>query len=226
LCPPKWQTDGHQRQLWNLYLKAIRGVKPDILICNGDAIDGKNPRNGGIETIENDRINQAHMACEALGLFDAPTVRLTYGTEYHVGDAENFEDVISDRLNATIENRALLEVRGLVFDIRHFAPGSQTPYGPVAALQREKVQAILDDRTRPGDIAVRSHVHKYYSVQDSRGAVFTTPCLQSHTQYGARKCSGDVDLGFLIFDVASRNEWGCTKVLLPKETFRCLPERI
>lgn len=224
LTPPHWQTEGRQRELWKHYSTLVkRFSKPDILIVNGDCIEGKGARNGGIELIASDRHEQGEMARQCLEPFDAKKVFMTFGTPYHTGPDENFERPLADKLNAQIENRLSLDINGLMFDIRHHAPGSQTPYGPTAGLQREKIMALLDDRARRGDIIVRSHVHKYYAIIDRQGAVFTTPCLQTHTEYGARRCAGDVDLGFMVFDVKSRREWSWQLAAIDVAIFRRAP---
>lgn len=210
LTPPKWQTSSHerfQRPLWEWFERTATKIKPEILVVNGDAIEGKGAKNGGVELITTDRHEQGDMAVECLSKFGAKKIYMSFGTPYHTGPDENFERPLADKLDAEIENRLLLDVNGLWFDIRHHAPGSSTPYGPVASLQREKVMALLDERTRKGDVIVRSHVHKTFAVFDRQGAVFTTPCMQAHTEFGARRCSGDVDIGFMVFDIKNRKEW-------------------
>jgi hypothetical protein len=210
LTPPEWQSDRYpsQKILWDSYVKLVHKVgKVDLVVLNGDALEGKGRRNEGIELITSDRDVQCDMAVEAMGIFNASRFHMTYGTPYHTGCGENFEHNIASALGATIESRAALDINGLLFDIRHFAPASQTPMGPTSLLQREKIMAILDERIPKGGISVRSHIHKFYAAMDHHGAVFTTPCLQTHSDFGSRKCSGDIDLGFMVFNVASARSW-------------------
>lgn len=226
LTPPEYQIKRSSSQpvLWDAYCNLVKEVgKVDLVVVNGDAVEGKGYRNEGIELITSDRMTQAAMAAEALNLFDTKKYHMTYGTPYHTGTSENFELAVASELGAQIEGRLALDVNGLLFDIRHHSPGSATPMGPVASLQREKVMALLDDRIQRGGVAIRSHVHKFYAAMDHHGAVFTTPCLQTHTEYGSRRCSGDIDLGFMVFEVNEKGEftWNLRKIEV--KTFRRSP---
>ena len=101
LTPPRWhfQIDGklyaNQKELWGFYAQSIDSLKPiDILVVNGDAIDGKGCRSGGTEQNTTDRLEQCEMAIECIEYTEAKTVRMTYGTPYHAGQDEDFEKII------------------------------------------------------------------------------------------------------------------------------------
>jgi hypothetical protein len=75
-----------QSGIWDFMIGEIKELgKVDVLICNGDAIDGKGERSGGTELLEADRTKQADMAAECLSMFKAKKIFMTYGTPYHVG---------------------------------------------------------------------------------------------------------------------------------------------
>ena len=229
LTPPLWQDVRHslQRTLWDAYVRIVYEIgKVDLVVLNGDGLEGKGKRNEGLELLTADRFEQADMAYQALSIFDTKKFHLTYGTPYHTGEGENFEEEIAIRLEAQIESRAALDVNGLFLDIRHFSPGSQTPMGPVTGLQREKIMALLDDRIDKGGISIRSHIHKFYCVIDHHGAVFTTPCFQTHSEFGAKKCSGDIDLGLLVFTVQDKNNWSWVRHSIDVNIFRREPIKI
>ena len=111
LTPPGWQwkvkSDSPniakygkiQGVLWNKYRKMISSLKPiDVLIVNGDAIDGKGKKSGSTEQITSDRQEQCLMATRCIQEIAAPKVYLTYGTGYHTGDDEDFENEIVDHV--------------------------------------------------------------------------------------------------------------------------------
>ena len=91
LTPAKYQSkvrgQGYfnlQRECNDFYCDEIERLKPiDILIHNGDAIDGKGRRSGGTELIHPDRGIQVEMAVENIIRADPQNVVLTYGTPYH-----------------------------------------------------------------------------------------------------------------------------------------------
>lgn len=226
LTPPQWKMFDFQTRLWKWYAKKAAEAKVDILIMNGDAIEGKGPKNGGVELITTDRIEQGNMAVEALSQFNAKKIYMAYGTPYHTGPDERFEDPIADALDAHIENRLRLNINGLLFDIRHHVSGSSTPYTHVTPLKKEQVMALLDQRIDRGDVVVRSHVHKFLAIQDNKGLALTTPCFQLHTEFGSRICNGDVDIGFIVFDIVDRQRWSWKREILDIKEFRAAPLKV
>lgn len=72
LTPPGWQTPleapdrlaayaRQQRVMWSWYAATIAALQPiDVLVANGDAIDGRGSRSGGTELITTDLSAQAH----------------------------------------------------------------------------------------------------------------------------------------------------------------------
>ena len=113
LTPPDWQYQDNprdkdlrkfaaeQRALWRFYLKQQAELKPvDVLIVNGDAIDGKGFRSGGTEQIVMDRAAQVEMAAECIMGWDAESIVLTFGTPYHSGQEEDWEAVLARQVGA------------------------------------------------------------------------------------------------------------------------------
>ncbi len=127
LTPPDWwyrddteimhlaKAGRFQRNLCQLYAKADEQLKPiNLLVVNGDAIEGKGERSGGVELISADRNEQIQMAKTAIDLADARKVRLLYGTRYHVGKEDDFEAMLANTLkgSAEIGGHAFLDING------------------------------------------------------------------------------------------------------------------
>ena len=78
LTPPKWWTQilgdkwyRTQMDLWKEFTKGIDGLKPiDVLMVNGDCIDGRGERSGGSELITGNRMKQVEMASFAINYCD------------------------------------------------------------------------------------------------------------------------------------------------------------
>ena len=112
LTPPAWQwaVDGDttehrakfgrvQREVWDWYSQTIGSLRPiDILAVNGDAIDGTGVRSGGTELLTTDRQVQTDMAVKSIQEASAKTIVMTYGTAYHTGDAEDWEDRVAEHV--------------------------------------------------------------------------------------------------------------------------------
>jgi hypothetical protein len=232
LTPPAWHinNDGKlykiQKELWGFYTQAIDSLKPiDILIVNGDAIDGKGARSGSTEARTADRYEQCKMATECIEYAGAKKIRMTYGTPYHVGQEEDWERVVADNVGAKIESHGFYNVDGVVFDCKHKIGSSSVPHGRGTAIKREKVWNLIWESRKhqpKADVVVRSHVHYFDmdvdSITDAIGIV--TPALQGYgSKYGARQCSGTVDIGIVYFDVENGDSgWpGYIKADLPQQ---------
>lgn len=238
LTPPQWQyqfdsTDktrnkyaAIQFEMWKwLSIKIKTLGKIDVLICNGDAIDGKGDRSGGTEQLESSMIVQSEMAVEVIKQFNADTVCMTYGTPYHAGKDEDFEAIIASAVNAEIKSHLFLDVNGLIFDCKHKVSGSIIPHGRLTGINRDALWNTLwsaQKEVQPNsDIIVRSHVH-YYAYSESMGkACLITPALMGFgSKYGARQCSGIVDIGFVTFDVWGKDRWTKTVHMLNSKLLR------
>lgn len=225
LTPPQWQAEPTssasrtkrtkfvtvQKEAWAWYKKNVRAGGPyDLVVMNGDAIDGPGFRSGGTELITTDRQEQVEMACSAIktAMVGSPKLVMTYGTGYHTGDQEDWENDIAKDLNALkIGSHEWVDVEGVVFDLRHHIGSSSVPHGRSTALNRAALWANLwadQDYTPKSNVLIRSHVH-YFSagMGDTQPELrVTTPALQAMgSKYGARRCEGLVSFGFLIFEV-------------------------
>jgi hypothetical protein len=225
LTAPHWQTDSPdsdgrtkrgkfapiQREAWDWYVKNVTAGGPyDLVVVNGDAIDGRGDRSGGNEQITTDRQEQVDMACVAIrkALIGKPKLVMTYGTGYHTGNEEDWENDIAKELQAEkIGSHEWVESSGVVFDFKHFISGSQTPMGRTAALERAAIWNMLwadQEYTPRADVLVRSHVHYCKYAGDATTQPYlrlTTPALQAMgTRFGSRKCEGLVTFGFVIFE--------------------------
>lgn len=225
LTPPKFDATYEEgtkqaelatirRNCWDFYKSTLDSLKPiDVLVVNGDAIDGKGARTGGTELLTSDRNYQVDIAVGAIREADAGIVFMSYGTPYHAGDLEDWEDAIAREVKAAkIGSQDWLDVNGLVFNYRHFVSGSSIPHGRYTPLARERLWGLLwaeFDEYPKAQVIVRSHVH-YFSTCGGYGWTgFTTPALQGYgSKFGTRKISGTVDFGLLSFTVESREVWG------------------
>lgn len=212
LTHPDWHYMGddktckNQRELWKWYESVIASLKPiDILVVNGDAIDGTGWRAGGTDQKTVDRLEQCDMAAKAIECAEANTIRMTYGTPYHTGQGEDWESIIADKVGAKIESHAFFDVDGVVFDIKHKVGSSGIPHGRHTAVAKEKLWNTMwsDRKQQPdADVVIRSHVHYHSFCGTPDHLAMTTPALQGYgSKFGARQCSGLVDIGLVYFDI-------------------------
>jgi len=186
LTPPGWwaseQTSedylvkhkAFQRSHWEFYASEIERLKPiDIFVLNGDAIEGKAERTGGIELITSDRHEQIRMAAKAIDIAEAKVVRIVYGTGYHTGKDEDFEALLKEMVacdDVKVSGHLFIDVNGCGFDIKHKIGRSTIPHGRITPLIRAALwNAIWNARGRQpkAQIIIRSHVHYYESWKNS-----------------------------------------------------------
>jgi len=206
ITPTYWQEKRDskyhksQKESYQTYLDLTNKWKnPDILLCNGDAIEGSATRQGGVELITTDRNLQCDMAVKCLELWNAKQTLMTYGTPYHTGDTEDFEYNIANRLDATIGGNLFFEAEGLVINARHKIGASSIPHGRATPLLKEIAWNLLNSVTcnEPiADILIRSHVHYHVWVESEGRVAFTTPGLQlKRGRFGSRQCTGSIHWG-------------------------------
>jgi hypothetical protein len=220
LTPPGYQSlNGSlakfgemQRAVYDFYRGWMELLHPiDLLIVNGDCIEGKGERSGGTELIEADRTEQAKMAVRCIEEARAEKIVITYGTPYHTGVTEDFEMQVADGVNAMkIGGHEWIEVNGVIFDCKHFIGSSAVPHARNTAVARDVLWNQLwsiDEQQPLANVIIRSHVHYFGYHGGVDYLAMTTPAFQGYgSKYGVRKCSGRVDIGLVWFKISDQGE--------------------
>lgn len=210
LTPPYWNEQSKpfyefRKESWLWFYNICEQFKPfDYLVFNGDAIDGKQHKQGGRELLTTDRLEQARMAVEVINTVNPKKTLLIRGSKYHVGSDEDFEEIIAERTGTKIYNHVHADLGGKIFDIRHKIGRSGTPYGRLTPLSKQITWNRLKaekDSSVAADIIVRSHVHYHVSIEESGRLAMTLPALQWVSNYGQLECDGEVDYGLVIIDI-------------------------
>jgi hypothetical protein len=219
LTPPAWQSGGElgviQKALWDHYAETVQSIgKVDLLIVNGDTIDGKGKRSGGTELIEPDLTRQTEMAAECVDLVKTNRVVMTYGTPYHTATdcgADTESQLIKDlklkkpSRTVTVGGHEWIDVNGMIFDVKHKVGSSGIPHGRATAIKKEALWNMLwaeREQNPKAHVFLRSHVHYHEYAGNSEYLAMTLPALQGPgSKYGVRQCSGTVDFGLVSFIV-------------------------
>lgn len=215
LTPPEFfeskfhKRERMQQEAWESYRSITETWRaPDILILNGDAIEGLQSKQGGAELVVTDRLKQVEIAVDCLKLWHAKQIFMTYGTKYHVGEqAEDFEYQIAKHpdIQATIEGRLFLDIEGMTFDIRHKVGSSSIPHGRATAVIKEMMWDLIEEAVGTGphiDVVVRSHAHYHIWVEDPDKVMIITPGLQlKRGRFGSRECTGAIHWGAIRLTV-------------------------
>ena len=192
-----------QRECWNWYKNKIQELNPvDKVFCLGDLIDGDGKRSGGTEQITTDRKVQAAMAIEVMEQIEASGMVFVYGTAYHTGTQEDYENDIANHFNSKIGSHEWENINGCTFDLKHHQSGTKNPftslYNEIAA-NREWVSA---DEQPKADVLVRAHTHRFCLARMEDCIGLTLPALQGMgSKYGQRRCTRKVNFGMVLIDV-------------------------
>lgn len=226
LTPPQWiVSKGRnsffsklQEQMWEHYLEILKDFgKIDILVVNGDVIDGKGTRSGGTELITSDLLEQTDIAVEALSVINANKILFTYGTPYHTSSnsGEDFDKIVANAFNASIYDELDLKIENVLFNIKHKVNSSLNPYNRAVPVGKHRLWDALQsirNKDESASVYLRSHVHYFSFCGESQWTAFTLPALQAnHTKYGSRQCYGITDWGMCLFKVENDSliGWDC-----------------
>lgn len=201
----KWSSA--QRQLWTEYQRMVKAYSPvDILLVLGDCIDGRGEKSGSTELLTTDRQQQCDMAAACIDEWKADNIVMVFGTAYHTGQKEDWENSIANMVSADkIGGQEWVKVDEVTFDLKHFATMTQVPHGFGTPLARDWLWNIvwaLRKEQPLVDVFLRGHVHNFGYIGNDSFLAITLPALQGlGSKFGARIPSRRVDFGVVYFDV-------------------------
>jgi len=216
-----------QKQVLECYQDAIRtaGNHPDILILNGDLIDGTQDRGRG-KLDKGDLELQIDKAVSLVEMWNPGKIIMTTGTQYHVGgNAIEAESIIATMLrrtghNVTIQRKINAEInKWFRLEMRHHLGSSGIPHGRHTAGVRARNWNVLNaahNGSKWPHLNVYSHVHYWHYEEDAWSASMGLPAWQAiGNRYGDERCDGHVDMGLVKLTVGKteRQGWSWQKYL-------------
>ena len=206
ICVPEMEMEGgghfrHSAAQAGLYdawcSLAKEWAKPDILIVNGDAIEGQARKESGAPCWSTDLDDQIECARRLIEMFKGNKTYIIEGTGYHTdAGGKSLEHHLGERLNSEKigsgnSNRAatelFLNVGGITIHAAHHV-SIGTGWYKTTPLARELVFALLNESDfHKVDLIVRSHVHYFCGVEFHRQRGYTLPCWQLRTKYMMKK---------------------------------------
>ena len=209
----RWVTPNTlQEDLIGLYEGLVEEWKaPDILVLNGDLMDGKGQKNFG-NTVWSGNFDDQIEACETLvDMWGAKKIYVVRGSEYHMSrQGDPAEEALAKRVGAEPIGSTLsayelfLKVEGVTFHFAHHLASTRVFQYRATALAREIAMGLLNaSHKHKTDVVVRSHVHYAWETGSPNHLGFTTPAWQVQTPYMSKLSpSGAIpDIGGLRFTV-------------------------
>ena len=217
LTPPDWWDLPHtvkfraqMEEIWIWYGWLMEVLKPDTVFCIGDMLDGMGKKSGGTEQITLEWLAQVNMAYEVVRATGAKICQMVYGTGYHTGQENDYEDILCAKLNdngikSCISGHGFPKVHNIQFDIKHKIGASSVPHGRSTALMKSKLwNSLWAERGQQptADVLLRGHAHYFDYVGNQQYLAVICPALSGWgSKYGVRQCEGIVDTGLIWFDI-------------------------
>ena len=176
------------KKAWDLACSEIT-QKPDIVVINGEPIDGANPKSQGSGIWSTNLVDQIRdFKVIAKNIPSSKKMIFVRGSGYHVNQgATNLEEVVAEEMKADryrayggsgfTDYEANVEMNGKNFNFTHHVGFSAWEMYRTTSLAREMVKLHFMRRSKGyhTDVVVRSHVHYYVQVSYKHSTGFTTP---------------------------------------------------
>jgi len=179
----------------------------DMVVVNGDVVDGSNPKSSGIGTYTSDIHSQAVMAAKLLKMIDTDEFLFTDGSAYHTG---RFKGGISgDHLTCDLIGGKWLglwdnfTVEGINLHVQHHGAVSSTPYG--RCTPQQKTALLMKAQDTPSDIYIHSHTHKFVFSGNSTNLTIGTPCWKGIDDFIGKMHQDIPDNGYVIIEVENND---------------------
>jgi hypothetical protein len=206
---------------WDLMLKSVRETPPEVVIWNGDLIEGPQDfeRGKGLLT-RNIDLQEAACIKMIQSVRDAAPDAVFYftaGTGYHQrSDGHSVDRHIAAHFNAEFGNELVIEECGIRIFARHVISSSSSTWQYMATapgrehlllyVNKGKEDEPGEEKYGPIDVAVFSHRHQFVVVGFPSGIALVTPCWQSKTPYASvrKGLMGVPDIGWVFLEVHDR----------------------
>jgi len=203
---------------WCEMVDDMSDYKPDLVIVNGDIVDGMNQADGGVHTITNDMYAQADMAADLLSMIPCNCFLITIGSGYHSRTGRNgapIEPYIADALtkaiqskgrnpNVTFSSEAIVKLNGKRFHVTHTVGHTNNYQYRSTALMRDMTNMLLNWPTHKFghvDAIIRGHVHFFINVRMADIEGIITPCWKLRDSFCTKiGLNSQPDIGYVTMD--------------------------
>lgn len=161
--------------------------KPNLLVINGEPIDGANKRQLGQQSWSTNLEDQMNDSAKLIKEIPYKDLMFVRGSGYHVQvDGTNFEEVLANRLGAAkykayggegaTDYYAFVEINNKMFNFTHHVGFNKWAAYRTTAISREMAGMHFEkDKLHPADVIVRSHVHYFVHVEFVHSHGVSTP---------------------------------------------------
>lgn len=184
-----WKPNALQKVLFEAWQDSIDSIskKPNLLVINGEPMDGANPKQLGQQSWTTDIEDQMNDSAKLIGMIPNEQLMFVRGSGYHVqAGATNYEEILANRMGATgykayggsglTDYYAFIEINNKMFNFTHHIGFNKWAAYRTTAIARELAGMHFEaNKLHKADVIVRSHVHYFVHVEFPHTHGVSTP---------------------------------------------------
>lgn len=191
--------------------------KIDVLVLNGDLVDGVNKHSEGYgiwSCTKEEQIRQAVKFGEIIKKMGVKEIYGTKGSAYHCGDNICADLEVVQRLGGKFKTSHFLTFRDVNFNVAHKIGYTKNDRTKSNAAMAELAAAVSNEKVYGNvDVIVRSHVHYFAQASYDDKTCFTTPALKARDDYAETGGLGMAPRFGMIYVDVNHGDWHVEPVL-------------
>lgn len=190
-----------QMFLFDYYCKMLKTVGDvDIVILNGDLIEGPNKKNSGLGVWSTDIHTQAQCAAILIDMIRCKKIYCSQGSSYHTGNPTGDKIVCELVGGEWIGDWQFFELNNsLTFHVRHHGDFSTVPYSRCTGQRKEAM--IAQAQNTNIDIYIRSHTHHFNYSGNGNDLSIAVPCWKGVDEFIGKNSVEQPDNGYVMIYV-------------------------
>jgi hypothetical protein len=202
---------------WNVMRQKIGHV--DILMLNGDLVEGENRKENGTGVISTNISAQAFISATLVKMIDADEIYVTNGSKYHTGQTSG-DQIVCQMVDGTwLGDHQFIQLEDLVLHLRHKISYSSVPYSRCTGQRKEAM--IMKSQGTNVDIYIRSHTHRFNFSGDSNDITINTPCWKGLDHFMNQGSQEMPDNGYVLLEIDGPNyKWDYSIFTIPHALYK------
>jgi predicted phosphodiesterase len=193
-----------QMPLYKAWCNMIDMGRYNNVVCLGDSIEGPNRKEQGRGVWTTDPGEQAECASDLFSMIKCDNHKFfgVAGSGYHVGaDGDGDRAAVTAKgVNGKFDIDLFFKIQGFRIYARHEVGYSSIPHGRSAAVNREMMNAMIQEEMYGQlDIFLFGHTHYTHFVGWEGKLGLIVPCFKYRDSFVRKKGMGGNDLGYSVF---------------------------
>jgi hypothetical protein len=188
----------------------------DLLILNGDLVEGTNYYGEGLGCVTTNMDMQAEVAIDLLSEIKFRKVVGCPGTKYHVKCNPNLDKKVIEGLGGVCMNEISMQIEQTRIYANHRTPVRMSKWETRS--QSIAQDLLLNELNSMDfghyDIICKSHVHYYVALDQGTSVGFVCPCWKGRDEFAKNSTNPfafNPSIGYVMFDIEDDGSFSWTK---------------